>query len=266
MAPQRLHSSPCARYSRVDTRESTSRRDLPRLLVRIGLLLEALATPLILVRIVLEGTYLPTSWIGLGIFEIADLGLVPAGALLVLSSRLPPMRKMQRLRPSLTVGIAVAVVVAVAVTVVGANGLLVPLLARSLEWGRLGVGPPVAVSSMVEIKDITSVEFPPHSALEEGFYRGGLSPELIAIIRIPREQLTGFLGGPAFSRDSDSSTQQRALVDSDSTFASLRGWHPDSARQFISIEAPVRGGPGIVKLLLDLDSGSTITVYLYFSG
>ncbi len=251
---------------RVATQRSMSHHDLSRSLIRIGLLLEALAMPLILVRIVLAGTYLPRSWSGLGLFAIADLGLVPAGALLVLSSWLPPLKKMQRLRPATAVAIAVLMVVGVAVMVVVGNRLLVPLLARSLGWGRFGVGPPIAVTSMVEIKDITSVEFPSHSVLEEAAYRGGLSPELIAIARIPRDRLDGFLGGAVFRKHGHSSTQHRALVDSDNTLTKSRDWHPDSARHFISVEAPVRGGPGFVKLLLDLNSGSMIIVYLYFSG
>jgi len=232
-----------------------------------GLVLVVLSVLLVAQRAVAGWGLLPNSFFGVGSFRVVDLGLLPEGLLLLLASQLLRMRGARRALYAPPAIVGLLVVVLVTAVVVGMNWLLVPVLSRSLGWGRFGVGPPVAVTDLREITSRTSIEFPPGSTLEQGRYVGGLSPELAAKVHMPLDEWPGFLRQTGSAKANDFSTQSRALANADGALVAQGGWwNPDSVGRFVSGQVIVRGGPGFVKLLVDLDDPSTAIVYLYWSG
>ncbi len=247
-------------------------------LTRTGLWITIPCLALVVARVIASGRLIPAGR-GVGIdvlwFMLVELLLLPWGLLLIGAgwygqARARRLRSMAGRReiPAL----ARVRLLLVAASLLGGvfvldHHVVYPVLARELQWGRAGLGPPVDITSMEEVKRITSIWFPPGAVLLDGEFQGGLSPELIAKVSMPRATVTQFASQKALLwphqwRDGSERMVTRASM----PHMARRGWDPDSVRSAINLGAITRAAPEGVNMLIDLDDSRTAIVYLDWSS
>jgi hypothetical protein len=130
---------------------------------------------------------------------------------------------------------------------------------------RYGIGPPVTLTHIREVTQITGLHFPREAVLLDGEFLGGMSPYLIARIRIAHAEVARFLAqSPIHGRANNTGSY---LQETNVPFMERRGWNPRRVRRFLAVDGlpmPQSYGTAGAWILIDLDDPRAAILYLYY--
>jgi hypothetical protein len=141
-------------------------------------------------------------------------------------------------------------------TVVSLTGGLLALPYASL-------GQMLPIGSLPGVERRTDLRFPPGSVLQDARYSTVImSAELWAVITMPPAAAHTFLAtSPVQVKGAE---EKRYPDDEAGARTGLRGWHPDSARRFLTASAGPYQYHNAVWVLADFDRSDITTIYLYW--
>ena len=238
--------------------------DSGRKLQRLGYWILLAGFVVIVLRIRIAQTLLPTDLVGCALFEIGELFLIPGGLLLALLGKCLKRVPLELPRASLLVGVAALALLSIIYSV--SRFVVVPVVAKNLEWGHYGAGPPVALSAISEVQEITALSFPAGANLLDGECLGGWNPYLVAVVSLPASDVDVFLSQPLLREQLQSSSNELARGAASPDFGPVfarRGWHVERVRDFLSASLSIEQQPLTeVIVLVDLDRPLLATVYV----
>ena len=143
-------------------------------------------------------------------------------------------------------------------------GLLLPIAGAVYTVKR--ATEPVVLSQISQVSQTVKLKFPPQAVLLEGEKGGGLSPYVIAKIRMPRASVTPFLAQTPLNGRFDNA----ALDDDTLALMTRKGWRPNAARHIVSVSGvaltPLTNASDGVWLSIDLDEPQSAILYLYYQS
>ncbi|GAA0452984.1 hypothetical protein Ade02nite_01070 [Paractinoplanes deccanensis] len=117
------------------------------------------------------------------------------------------------------------------------------------------------VASASELEAVAHVTLPPGTVLLSAAYSNGLETRLSAKFRLPRSELDAFVASGQFTA---ALTPGLRAVGEAENVGGGNLWHPESAKTVAGIDEVTSTSDGTSRaVLLDLDSPSMVTVYLY---
>ncbi len=142
---------------------------------------------------------------------------------------------------------------------------LLALIALAIR-GIGSIGAPVTLSQLSQVSQTVKLKFPPDAVLLDGERGGGLSPYVLAKIRMPRARLHPFLAQPPL----DGKFENYGLDERSVSLMTRRGWKPNAARHLVSLDgvslmALTNASDGL-WLTADLDDPAFAVVYLYYQN
>lgn len=135
---------------------------------------------------------------------------------------------------------------------------------RDLEWQH-GIGRPKDLRYLRDVSKTTGLQFPRGSLLIDGEYLGGLSPYLIAKIKLPPDGPRVFLRQDVFLGYEKTTT--RGLDERRSPQVRRRGWILSRIQKCVVMNGILLPrNRGAVWVLIDFDEPRDPILYLYYQN
>ena len=141
-----------------------------------------------------------------------------------------------------------------------------PALVFGPHYALKRAGAPLAISQLNQVRQIVQLQFPPGAVLLDGETGGGLSPYVLAKIRMPRAGVQPFLAQTPLDGKFDDLGLEAGIA----ARMKRRGWQPNAGRRTVSVSGialtPLTGASDGAWMALDLDDAKTAILYLYYQN
>jgi len=134
-----------------------------------------------------------------------------------------------------------------------------PVVARKVEWGRFGFGPPVPLRDLSPITEKLRVRVPAGTRVVSGEFIAGSDEHLTALLEMPASRVHEFLGGQRFEWRSEKHVAD--LVPEPPT-ETLR--HLEGKPNLVCVEAAFPWGTDFLSAVIDLSGSDKALVYLHW--